>query len=211
MKINNFTKTYKDFRLDINNLVLEEGKIYAVVGANGSGKSTLGKCIGGIVNNDQKIKCVDTSVGYLPQKPYGFQMSVKKNIALNTSDENKINELVNRLDINADKKSKELSGGQLAKMVLARSLVKDYHLLILDEPTAAMDMKSTYIAEELIKEYIDDHKIVLLITHSLPEAKRIADKIIYIDNGHIEEINDVNSFFTNPKSEKTKAFIEFLI
>jgi len=209
MIIHNFTKTYKDFGLDIKDLNLEEGKIYAVVGANGSGKSTLAKCIANIINNDQKIKCVERSVGYLPQKAYGFRMSVKKNISLNTNNEETINKLINRLDISGDKKSKELSGGQLAKMVLARILVKDYDLLILDEPTAAMDMKSTYTAEELIKEYIDDRKVVLLITHSLPQAKRLANKVIYMEDGKIVEISETNKFFNNPTSNKTKAFIEF--
>jgi len=209
MIIHNFTKTYKDFVLDIKDLNLEQGKIYVVVGANGSGKSTLAKCVANIIDNDQKIKCVDTSVGYLPQKAYGFRMSVNKNIGLNTDNEEVINELVSRLDISGDKKSKELSGGQLAKMVLARIIVKDYDLLILDEPTAAMDMKSTYITEELIKEYLDDNKIILLITHSLPQAKRLADKVIYMEDGRIVEISETDKFFNNPTSNKTKAFIEF--
>ena len=86
----------------------------------------------------------------------------------------------------AKNKAKTLSGGETAKMALARIMMKDYEVLILDEPTAAMDRDSVLLTENLIKEYCKETQCVtILITHSLEQAKRMAAEIIEIDYGKI--------------------------
>ena len=86
----------------------------------------------------------------------------------------------------AESKAKTLSGGETAKMALARIMMKDYEVLILDEPTAAMDRDSVLLAEELIIDYKERTGVtVILITHSLEQAKRISDEILQIEYGKL--------------------------
>ncbi len=225
MKFENLKKSYKGrVVLDVSALELQKGKVYAVIGANGSGKSTLAKVIAGIVSGDGGKQITNLNVGYLPQKAYAFNMTTKNNILVNVvkaknegkadiiSSDCKAEELMKRLNIDhlAESKAKGLSGGEAAKMALARIMMKDYELLILDEATAAMDAESTMLAEELVKEYRERIGCtVVVITHSLNQAKRLADEAIYMEGGEIIEVGKAFDILTNPKDERTKKYIEF--
>ena len=99
MKLPAFIKTYDGVTvLDFPGMEIEPGKIYAVIGANGSGKSTFAKILSGVLPADRKVQ-LPQSVGYLPQKPYAFRMSTKKNILLGGSEEAKAYELMWALQI----------------------------------------------------------------------------------------------------------------
>lgn len=215
MKINSFTKTYANkVVLSIPDVELDSSKIYAVVGANGSGKSTLGKILSGIIPADGKHLPVEKyiRVGYMPQKSFAFRMSLEKNIGLTSSNAEMMNCLIDKLGLSNLKKenAKKLSGGETAKMALARILSNQYDLLILDEPTAAMDMKSTIASEKLIQEYLDNNKcIVILITHSIQQAKRIADNIIFLKDGMLVESGEKNTCINKPKTKELKEFLNF--
>ena len=147
MKTTAFTKTYCGRTvLTLPELELPDGKITAVIGPNGSGKSTFAKILGGIEKADDKKPLLsDISVGYLPQKSFSFRMSTEKNILQNGKDPARASELMKALGIDtlAGQSAKKLSGGETARMALCRILMKRYDLLILDEPTTAMDMEST--------------------------------------------------------------------
>ena len=186
MKTNVIRKTYKGrLVLDMPSLELEGGKVYSIVGANGSGKSTFAKILAGITDADEGEGAL-ANVGYMAQKSYAFNMSLEKNILINGDDKERCKKLMEALNISylACNKAKTLSGGETAKMALARIMMKDYKVLILDEPTAAMDRESVSLAEELIKEYCKQTQCVtILITHSLEQAKRMSDEIIEIDYG----------------------------
>ena len=188
MKTNAIRKTYKGrLVLDMPSLNLEGGKVYSVVGANGSGKSTFAKILAGITDADEGEGAL-ADVGYMAQKSYAFNMSLEKNILINGDDKERCKKLMEVLNIShlACNKAKTLSGGETAKMALARIMMKDYKVLILDEPTAAMDRESVSLAEELIKEYCKQTQCVtILITHSLEQARRMSDEIIEIDYGKI--------------------------
>ena len=188
MKTNAIRKTYKGrLVLDVPSLDLEGGKVYSIVGANGSGKSTFAKILAGITDADEGEGAL-ADVGYMAQKSYAFNMSLEKNILINGDDKERCQKLMGALNIShlASNKAKTLSGGETAKMALARIMMKDYKFLILDEPTAAMDRESVSLAEELIKEYCKQTQCVtILITHSLEQAKRMSDEIIEIDYGKI--------------------------
>ena len=188
MKTNAIRKTYKGrLVLDVPSLDLEGGKVYSIVGANGSGKSTFAKILAGIVDSDEGEGAL-ADVGYMAQKSYAFNMSLEKNILINGDDKERCQKLMGALNIShlASNKAKTLSGGETAKMALARIMMKDYKVLILDEPTAAMDRESVSLAEELIKEYCKQTQCVtILITHSLEQAKRMSAEIIEIDYGKI--------------------------
>ena len=188
MNTNAIRKTYKGRPvLDMPSLGLEGGKVYSIVGANGSGKSTFAKILAGIVDADEGEGAL-VDVGYMAQKSYAFNMSLEKNILINGEDKERSQKLMGALNIShlASNKAKTLSGGETAKMALARIMMRDYKVLILDEPTAAMDRESVSLAEELIKEYCKQTQCVtILITHSLEQAKRMSDEIIEIDYGKI--------------------------
>lgn len=183
----NVKKTYDGkVVLDIEHIEFCEKKIYAIVGENGSGKSTFAKIISGIEKSDNKISN-KYRIGYMPQKPYIFDMSLEKNIRLgNSVSENKINEIIKDLDIEylKGKNSKKFSGGEQQKVALARLLIDDYDIVVLDEPTSAMDEKSVIRSEEIIKKYLKN-KTIIIITHNMEQAKRMGVDIIKFSKGKI--------------------------
>jgi len=95
-------------------------------------------------------------------------------------------------------------------MSLARLLMGSYDLVILDEPTAAMDVESSIAAEALIREYCAEAgRAALLITHSLSQAKRLSDRIIVLHGGVVIEQGDAARVLTCPENEQTRQFTEF--
>ena len=214
MKISAFSKTYEGRTvLNFPGLELEKGKIYAVIGANGSGKSTFAKILTGILPADKKGKLLDGgSVGYMPQKNYAYRMSTRDNILLNGKDEEKAATLMRAIQIDhlADKRADKLSGGETARMALVRLMMKRYDLVILDEPTAAMDMETTVLSENLIASYVRDTGCtMILVTHSLQQARRIADEVLYFHKGHLLESGPRETILTNPAQPETRQFLDF--
>lgn len=199
--------------LDLDAMTLTHGRIYAVIGANGSGKSTLARILAGAEPSDDGcITLAGASVGYLPQKPYAFRMSVRRNLLLGGRDEKRMHALAEQLDIThlLSKAAQKLSGGETARMTLARLYMRDYDLLILDEPTAAIDRASTIKCEELIRrEQRRTGNTVLLITHSLGEAKRVADEVLFLSDGKCVETGSADKLFDEPETDEMKAFLRF--
>ena len=214
MKTGAFSKTYgKRTVLELPELELPRGQITAVIGANGSGKSTCAKVLAGIERTDDKKPILSgVSVGYLPQKSFSFRMSTEKNILTNGTDRTRAAELMKTLSIDALAKqsAKKLSGGETARMALCRILMKTYDLLILDEPAAAMDMESTLAAEKLIRETCKETGCaVLLITHSISQARRIADRVLVLHQGKLVEQGATEAVLSSPSKEETRRFLDF--
>lgn len=215
MRVECFSKTYDGQKvLEFPGMEFEPGKIYAIIGANGSGKSTFVKCIAGIISADKKAVVRDRkySVGYMPQKNYAFRMSVEKNIALGGEDKERVSTLMEKLQIThlAKKKAYRLSGGETARMALARVLMKGYDVTILDEPTAALDIETTSLSEELIVDYCrETNCILILVTHSLQQAKRIADEVLFFYQGELKEAGAKEQILSEPMQQETKRFLEF--
>ena len=214
MKILPFSKTYEDrCVLDFPGMELAPGKIYAIIGANGSGKSTFAKILASVLPADKKgRRCDAASVGYMPQKNYAFRMSTRKNILLGGSDEAKAERLMDALQIRQleHKRADRLSGGETARMALARLMMKRFQLVILDEPTAAMDMETTLLSEALITEYVRETGCALiLVTHSLQQARRIADRVLYFHKGRLLEEGPREKLLYSPDMAETRQFLEF--
>ena len=214
MKIEAFSKTYEGRRvLNFPGLELEKGKIYAVIGANGSGKSTFSKILTGILPADHKGKYMDAAtVGYMAQKNYAFRMRTKDNILLNGKDIARAEKLMEAIQIQhlADKRADKLSGGETARMALVRLMMKQYELVILDEPTAAMDMETTLLSEKLITEYVRETGCaMILVTHSLQQARRIADEVLYFHKGELLEFGPKEQVLDHSAKAETKQFLEF--
>ncbi len=214
MKINSFEKSYGGVKvLSFLDFELECGKIYAVVGANGSGKSTLARVLSGIERSDGRSSPLKgVSIGYMPQKSFAFKMSVMRNLLQNGNDPCRAEKLLCDMDIAhlAKKKAQRLSGGETARMALCRLLMRDYELLILDEPTAALDISSTLLAEKLIDGYRKKTGCcVLIITHSPAQAKRLADEMLFLDKGKLLECGSPEKLSGDPERAETREFLEF--
>lgn len=215
MKIQTFTKSYEGSRvLQVPELELEGGKIYGVIGANGSGKSTFAKVLAGVVQADIPGRKTEKGLrlGYMPQKNYAFRMSVRENIFLGKRDEKRAAELMEALGIShlADKRARLLSGGETARMALARLMMQDFRLLILDEPTAAMDMESSLLAEKLMGDYCRRSGCALvLITHSLQQAERMADELLFFHEGRLLERGEKRRLLSSPAGPELRRFLDF--
>ena len=214
MKISPFSKTYEGrCVLDFSGIELQHGRIYAIVGANGSGKSTFAKILAGILRPDKRDRLFSGgAIGYMPQKNYAFRMSTKANLLLNGNDITRANALMDAVQIChlASKRADRLSGGETARMALARLMMKQYDLVVLDEPTAAMDMETSLLAEKIIVEYVKKTGCALvLVTHSLQQARRIADEVLFFHEGRLLEVGTAQQMLTSPENDETKRFLEF--
>ncbi|NYB74885.1 ATP-binding cassette domain-containing protein [Sedimentibacter hydroxybenzoicus DSM 7310] len=224
--VENAIKDYGDSRiLDIDNLTIKKG-IYVILGSNGSGKSTLLSCISGlnsltsgnILYNGNKLdSSIKNSITILLQKPYLFRKTSYENIISglkykkinNKEIENRLNKYIHYFNVEEllNKKSHWLSGGERAKVALLRTSVLETEVTMLDEPTAAMDIESSMKAEELIKNLSKDNRTVIVVTHDVYQAKRIADYVIFMDKGKILEMGDKDGVLGNPKNKLLKQIL----
>jgi len=191
-------KTYKEQTvLDFPGMEIPDGSIVAVCGHNGSGKSTLAKILAGIIKADEHTTFSSQyHVGYMNQHPLAFKLSVKNNLLQNADPAAsraeallRADTLLKALELDKDEKKKahKLSGGQIERMALARILMKNYDLLILDEPTASMDQSTIPQAEKLIRDYqAQTGCTILIITHAPDQASRLADQVITLEDGKIK-------------------------
>lgn len=215
MKLTPFAKSYDGRKvLDFCGVDLPEGKICAVIGSNGSGKSTMAKVLSGAVKSDSGSSPLSRSlkVGYMPQKSFAFRMSTLANVRLAGGSEDEAKRLMEQLQISrlAKHRAKRLSGGETARMALARLLMQKFDLLILDEPTASMDMESTALTEEVVAEYCHTTGCtVLWVTHSLQQARRVADYALFLHRGTLCEAGSASKLLFEPENAETKKFLEF--
>ena len=162
-------------------------------------------------------------VGLVFQTPVIFPLSIKKNMLyplayhfeLNEHEQSKkikhyleITGLYDEVKENLNMRATKLSGGQKQRLAVARSLCIEPKILMLDEPCSALDMKNTLIIEELLVK-LKQLLTIVMVTHNLSQAKRIADYVLFIDNGKLIEANDVD-IFENPKEELTKNYLQYM-
>lgn len=215
MNTNSVSKTYEGrCVLSVPGLELIPGKIYAMVGANGSGKSTFAKILAGAEKADggaapwQEVP----NLGYMPQKTYAFRMSTYANMKICGGEPEAIDAYLDAMKMTGIRSTRagKLSGGEAAKMALGRVLTKPFDLILLDEPTAAMDMESTLTAERLVAEYCRRHNAAALIaTHSLEQARRLSDVLLYLEKGQILEQGPTAGVLNHPQNSATRRFLEF--
>lgn len=177
--IKGLVKEYDKTALNIDEISIEGGKIVALLGLNGSGKTTLLECIANFKRYDkgkiyydgeEEFERVRNKISIMQQRPYIFNMSVKENIILGLKyqglDEKIIEKRFKKYNsyykLNfLDKNARKLSGGEAAKVALLRAVILERPLLLLDEPTANMDIESTLMTEKLLKdinkEFGDNH------------------------------------------------------
>lgn len=228
VRLNNLKKIYKERTvLDIDELVLESNRTYALVGPNGSGKSTLLRIMSGITDSSGgtigasgELEKEQIRVGYAPQKSYAFGFSVFKNVAMALKGQglsrDEISERVHSslaalgMEKLANARGSSLSGGEAQRMALARILVQDLDMIILDEPTASMDITGTMIAEDALMSYRERTGCLLLVaTHAPSQARRISEHVIMLSDGHMVEFGRTDEVLTHPSSEQGAEFLSY--
>lgn len=198
IQITNLKKSYGEREiLNINNLIMEKGKITAITGPNGCGKTTLLNIVAGLDNcfsgnilydNEKINKKIINNMTIVFQKPYLFKRTVYENIeyplkirGINRESRNKkVLSIIKNLEIEdlMDKKAHLLSGGESQKVALARALVFKPELLLLDEPTSNIDPDSIKILEREIIRFNEETKsTVIIVTHNIDQSKRLGHEI----------------------------------
>ena len=239
IEINNISKWYGDFRVltDINEVV-ERGQTVVICGPSGSGKSTLLRCVNGLEPYQKGEIIVDgislsdpkTNLYNLRQKiGMVFQrfelyphLPVLRNISLapmkvskksKKEAEKKAMELLDRVGIpeKAGEYPANLSGGQQQRVAIARSLAMEPDYMMFDEPTSALDPEMINEVLEVMIDLAKEGMTMLVVTHEMGFAREVADEIIFMDEGKIVERGSDEEFFTNPKSERTKAFLSQIL
>jgi general L-amino acid transport system ATP-binding protein len=239
IEIRNMNKWYGDFHVLKNiNLAVTRGEKIVICGPSGSGKSTMIRCInrleehqegdiivdGTELTNDLKnIDAVRREVGMVFQHFNLFpHLTVLENCTLapiwvrkvpKAEAEATAMEFLERVKIpeQANKYPGQLSGGQQQRVAIARSLCMRPNIMLFDEPTSALD-------PEMIKEVLDtmvslaeEGITMLCVTHEMGFAKKVADRVIFMDEGEIIESNTPHEFFDNPKHDRTKLFLSQIL
>lgn len=213
--------------LDSVTLKMEGGKIMVLLGVNGAGKTTLLRILAGLEAPDkgtitlngkaltaEELRRVATLVF---QKTVMFSMNVHDNLAFGlkirgipkAEIDEKISHALSSVGLtNFEKrKAKKTSGGEQQRVSLARAFLLDPRILLLDEPTANLDPNSARIIEKAILSRKRSDTIIVMATHNLGQAKRLADEVFHIHNGGIVEAAAPKELFDNPQHEVTRKFI----
>lgn len=228
-------KWYGSFHVlkDID-LFVDQGEKIVICGPSGSGKSTLIRCInkleehqegriaidGVTLNNDIKnIDKVRSEVGMVFQSFNLFpHLTVLQNLTLapiwvrktpQREAEETAMYFLERVKIpdQASKYPGQLSGGQQQRVAIARSLCMRPKIMLFDEPTSALDPEMIKEVLDVMVELADEGMTMLCVTHEMGFARRVANRVIFMDFGSIVEQAGPEEFFTNPKSDRTKLFL----
>ena len=228
VKIESLRKCYGERTvLDVESLELESRLSYALVGPNGSGKSTLIRMLsgveaatGGYVDVTGGKVRDDLVVGYMPQKSYVFGFTVFRNVAMALESSKlsreevdaRVREALDAVGMSdlAEARGSGLSGGEAQRVALARMLVQDLDVLLLDEPTASMDIAGTMLVEDALKAYRERTGCLILVaTHAPSQARRIADKTVMLSGGRVVEFGETGRVLSEPTSEEGREFLSY--
>jgi tungstate transport system ATP-binding protein len=215
--------------LAIDELDIFPGEILAFVGPSGAGKSTLLRLLNFLEQPDQgEIRFENTPAGPgMPlelrrqvttvfQHPVLLQDSVEKNILYGLrlrglrDGSQEIQSVIQRLGLEGLRHStaRTLSGGEAQRVALARTLVIHPKVLLLDEPTANLDPYNIGLIESVVRELNRDERTsVVLVTHNVFQAKRLAQRVALMLNGQIVELAPTQAFFEAPNDPRTRAFV----
>ena len=213
---------------------IHKGEVVAVIGPSGSGKSTFIRCLnrleeptaGEVIFEGQQINTKNADIDKIRQKiGMVFQnfnlfsnMTIMQNITAAPINVKKIPKaqaeeralkLLDRVGLN-DKAAEypvRLSGGQRQRVAIARALAMDPDILLFDEPTSALDPEMVGEVLNVMKELAEDGMTMVVVTHEMGFAREVSDRVIFIDEGVIQEENEPKEFFANPKNARLKDFL----
>jgi polar amino acid transport system ATP-binding protein len=217
--------------IDLN---IYKGDVVVIIGPSGSGKSTFLRCLnllevptGGSIhfeNVDITDKRVNIDkhrqkMGMVFQQFNLFpHMTILKNMTIGpmklkgmskAEAEEKAMKLLERVGLadRADAYPSQLSGGQKQRIAIVRALCMEPEVLLFDEPTSALDPEMVGEVLQVMKDLAKEKMTMVVVTHEMGFAKEVANRVIFIDEGIIQEENEPKEFFENPKNERLKSFL----
>jgi tungstate transport system ATP-binding protein len=228
LQLESIKKSYGSVKaLEDVSLEITGGKIIALLGINGAGKTTLLRILAGLEKQDKgsilfngrrtngrELRQIASLVF---QRTAMFNRSVYDNLAyglkIRVKKDEEIREEITRalqavgLRNFEKRKAKKTSGGEQQRIALIRAFLLSPSILLLDEPTANLDPNSAAIIEKAIMGRTREKGIIILSTHNLSQAKRMANEVVHIYGGKIVEVGSSEDFFSNPSSELSRKFI----
>ena len=239
IELKNVSKWYDDFQvLDDCSTQVEKGEVVVVCGPSGSGKSTLIKCVNGLEpfqkgevfvdaisvgDKETNLPKLRASIGMVFQNFELFpHISVAENIKLaqlkvlgRNEDEASKNalRLLERVGLadQADKHPAQLSGGQQQRVAIARALAMDPIAMLFDEPTSALDPEMINEVLDVMVELAKDGMTMMVVTHEMGFARRVANRVIFMDEGRIEEDCTKDDFFGTTRGERAQTFLSKIL
>ena len=223
----------KGIKLDV-----EEGEVVTIVGRSGSGKSTLLRTLNGLEHIDdgtievdgtaliagegdlralrQKVGMVFQQFNLFPHLTAGQNVMLAPQVVKKT-EKREAAEIARTmlarvgLDHKYDAYPDQLSGGQQQRVAIARALAMDPDVILFDEPTSALDPEMVGEVLELMKELAHTGITMLVVTHEMGFAREVSNRVIFIDDGKIQEDEPPQELFTNPKHPRLKAFLSKML
>lgn len=239
IKVENLSKSFG--KLDVLHNIsttIEKGDVVAIIGPSGSGKSTFLRCMnlletptqGRIWIDGEEITSKKTDIMKVRQKIgmvfQHFHLFPHKTVLQNLTyapvqvknvskeqAEQKARELLTRVGLldKADVYPSRLSGGQKQRVAIARSLAMEPEIMLFDEPTSALDPEMVKEVLEVMKSLAETGMTMAIVTHEMNFAREVADRICFLDGGRLVEDEAPVTFFTAPKSERAKQFLEKML
>ena len=235
LEIKNLSKSFGDLEVlrDVN-LSVDQGEVVVIIGPSGSGKSTLLRCVnlletpsgGEILYQEKDITKLGRhvteyrkKVGMVFQRFNLFPLKtvmenvmyapVKLNKVPQTEAKKQAAELLGKVGLQSKAESypDALSGGQQQRVAIARALAMQPDMLLFDEPTSALDPELVGDVLGVMKKLAKEGMTMVVVTHEMSFAKEVADRVIFMDGGYIVEADAPSEIFTNPKNERTRAFL----
>nr|WP_304608933.1 amino acid ABC transporter ATP-binding protein [Polaromonas sp. E10S]AWD71993.1 ABC-type polar amino acid transport system, ATPase component [Polaromonas sp. E10S] len=236
--VRELNKSYGHFQAlkDIN-LQVAEGEVVVVLGPSGSGKSTLIRCMnllesfetGSIQINQhpvlkgQTLCTIRSEVGMVFQSFNLFpHLTAKANVALapmrvrklsRADADNRAHALLTKVGLaeHADKLPSQLSGGQQQRVAIARALAMEPKVLLFDEPTSALDPEMVSEVLDVMQALAKTGVTMVVVTHEMGFARRVADRVVFMEGGRVVEVGTPAEFFTAPKEERSRVFLDAIL
>jgi tungstate transport system ATP-binding protein len=197
-------------------LTIEAGRPTVLLGPNGSGKTTLLKLAMGLLPpTSGHVVRSDIRQAFMFQKPVMLRRTAAANVAFalaaanQPTDANRIAALLDQVGLAAlaDRPARKLSGGEQQRLALARALAASPDLLFLDEPTASLDPAATKVVEEIITDIAGQGVKIVMSTHDLGQARRLAGDIVLLVSGRVVEHGRADEFFATPATDTARRFL----
>ncbi|MBQ8647644.1 MAG: amino acid ABC transporter ATP-binding protein [Oscillospiraceae bacterium] len=235
--VKDLQKTFGDLKvLNGIDMTIEKGDVICLIGPSGCGKSTFLRCLnrleeptGGTVIFDgrevteKEIDTVRASMGMVFQHFNLFpHKTVKQNITMapvllkrmtQAQADKRAMELLERIGLadKADVYPNMLSGGQKQRIAIVRALAMDPKVILFDEPTSALDPEMVGEVLELMKQLAREGMTMVVVTHEMGFAREVASRVVFIDEGKIQEDEPPEEFFSNPKHPRLRAFLSKML
>ena len=215
------------------NLEVAKGEVVVVCGPSGSGKSTLIRCVNGLekfqsgslivdglpVTVEANLRQLRMELGFVFQQFNLYpHKTALENVTLAPIHVRKLpkkealsrgREMLEKVGLadKFDSHPHQLSGGQQQRVAIARSLCMQPKVMLFDEPTSALDPEMINEVLDVMVSLAKDGMTMIVVTHEMGFARKVADRVVFIDKGLIVEVSEPDTFFTAPKNERTREFL----